>query len=703
MRNSSERTPLLHVQTSNSRSFLYDVASMYVKEGMGGRTIEPGWNESRLQTQIKAFKWLQLPYWNQVFMLCGFVHMSLLFFLHIASVRAVVHSIELFCVLVFVVDLVLYMNFVTWSKGLRKPWNISRCLVIFLIALDLLLRTIVPEFMAFARPLRPLVILFRRHTFRTMVTGCIKTLRHVFVVFIIMLFHIFFYGFLAFLLFSQPPNTVEDIHKPGESWAIPMHFNTLREAVYNMVIIHTSIVQLSAGLLGGHERGLLGVANDMFFLSFVFIGNLFFIRTIVAIAYRTFKAHFEVTSQRHAERRNHALGIVYTLLNQNGFIPLEVWNELYVRLRRGATARQGAYVYQMFADPSKPPSYVTLTQFMHMCSVSDFTVPESRGSVRDAMGVLFRKGFLLKCKRRSPIKVTYSGITLHILIAFSGFQLYKETSALLQCVGGETCADLWIWSQIGVFLLCIFLTESLCKMMSLGWRLYWEDPWNRIDVIANCAAPLIFISASHLPPEMQFNRVSKLVAALRLLRLLQLLSWTDRYQRLAFALTNGSGTLIRLVYFFISLLYIFAALGNQMFEFWLDATDPRLANMAWASVGDIYTFDDFISSFTCVYLIAFVNNWTVVMNATVAAMGPGYVIRTYAFFFGCRVAMELVFVPVIFGAVIETLANQFQAYEIEQQSKKNGGKTSDNSIDLVTIDPSVRSQLSSVDVFRLRA
>ena len=60
-------------------------------------------------------------------------------------------------------------------------------------------------------------------------------------------------------------------------------------------------------------------------------------------------------------------------------------------------------------------------------------------------------------------------------------------------------------------------------------------------MIANCSAPLIFISAYHLPPHMQFNRISKLIAALRLLRLLQLLAWTDRYQRLAYALTNGSG------------------------------------------------------------------------------------------------------------------------------------------------------------------
>ena len=97
--------------------------------------------------------------------------------------------------------------------------------------------------------------------------------------------------------------------------------------------------------------------------------------------------------------------------------------------------------------------------------------------------------------------VSYSSMVLHLCIILSGFQLYGETSALLRCFesmnspismrvaaalapsAAASCHSVWVWSRIGVALLCFFLTESGCKILSLGWQRFWADPWNRVDVI----------------------------------------------------------------------------------------------------------------------------------------------------------------------------------------------------------------------------
>jgi hypothetical protein len=41
------------------------------------------------------------------------------------------------------------------------------------------------------------------------------------------------------------------------------------------------------------------------------------------------------------------------------------------------------------------------------------------------------------------------------------------------------------------------------------------------------------------------------------------------------------------------------------------------------------------------------------------------------FFFGCRMIMELVVVPVVFGAVIETISAQLDIYDHGQQAEKD--------------------------------
>lgn len=120
---------------------------------------------------------------------------------------------------------------------------------------------------------------------------------------------------------------------------------------------------------------------------------------------------------------------------------------------------------------------------------------------------------------------------------------------------------------------------------------------------------------------------------------------------------NASGALLRLLYFFLAILYVFATVGNMLFAGKIVKNQPELR---WYQFGDVYNFDTFVSSLVCTYVTAFIANWTVIMDALIVGTNA---IAARVFFFSCRILFELVVVPVVFGAIIEQISGQLDLYD----------------------------------------
>jgi hypothetical protein len=74
-------------------------------------------------------------------------------------------------VCVYLWDLYRFFNYEGWSRGLSKPWNCTRLGVVLLIVVDMSTRLLFGlDGPIWSQPLRPFIILFRRHTLRTMFT-----------------------------------------------------------------------------------------------------------------------------------------------------------------------------------------------------------------------------------------------------------------------------------------------------------------------------------------------------------------------------------------------------------------------------------------------------------------------------------------------------------------------------------------------------
>lgn len=171
-------------------------------------------------------------------------------------------------------------------------------------------------------------------------------------------------------------------------------------------------------------------------------------------------------------------------------------------------------------------------------------------------------------------------------------------------------------------MLAFFMTEIALKVVLAGPAVYWKASlFNRADILLVLAA---FLGTVLEVGEVLDKRISAGLSFLRFLRLIRILRVIPGFGLTVSAFADTLPVLGQYVTVLLSSFYFFSIIGMSLFANKLTADNAAVAKSSYGLV-NYYTlnFDSLGGAFVCMFYLILLNDWPVLMEGTVAAIGRG--------------------------------------------------------------------------------
>lgn len=283
-----------------------------------------------------------------------------------------------------------------------------------------------------------------------------------------------------------------------------------------------------------------------------------------------------------------------------------------------------------------------------------------------------------------------------------------HASPSISAAAAQALSMYHMWYSIGVVLLLVFWVDMWMKVTCFGWKWYWSsDVFNIIDLCSNVLSVLCLLAERLRFLEMLLyhpttihmlcdtanvhrhnqsldgdgagldttgcsvsldtkkylaTRLSSIFAfcmALRLFRLVRIFQFTALYEKAASAF-SAYGVIFRLLYFFFSMVYVFAIIGQDIFGHVLVQDNTNLRGTGWWPFRSVLNYSSFMPAFNTVFNLITLASWTVVMDAAVKATSP----LACVYFFACRFVGELLFLPLFIGYILDVIVKEFADWDV---------------------------------------
>ncbi|XP_046400704.1 voltage-dependent T-type calcium channel subunit alpha-1I [Ischnura elegans] len=162
------------------------------------------------------------------------------------------------------------------------------------------------------------------------------------------------------------------------------------------------------------------------------------------------------------------------------------------------------------------------------------------------------------------------------------------------------------------FFTAVFILESVMKLVALGFRLYFKDRWNQLDVgiviLSIVGIVLEELESKIIPINPTIIRVMRV---LRIARVLKLLKMAKGIRALLDTVMQALPQVGNLGLLFFLLFFIFAALGVELFGK-LECSDKNPCQ----GLGEHAHFSNFGMAFLTLFRVATGDNWNGIMKDT---------------------------------------------------------------------------------------
>lgn len=681
------------------------ISALYVRDGLKGRSI----NYALDPSSLRLHQLFHGRAWRVLFLCAAAVHMALAFVEPVAPrsahpVRAgtalaervwTCVGVEGVCVAVYVADLVLLWATMRRSRvaseersraaketGTRaardtqasitptsragetgeiagatfwqSKWAVIRMAAVLLVVADVS-ASVASSFtvIRFSRPVRPLILVSRSTNVRKVFAGVLRTSTRAVPVFLLIAILISFFAFLGAAIYG-----------PDEAGA-SAHMQTIRKALYTFLLVQTSP---PAMLLVGEDLWARSPANEVFIVVFVLMGNLFLFKLVIAVAYKSYKEYTKAKMMGRVKKRQVAFRAAFKLIarDRGGPVPLVVAREDWMRLLRHLRPNlPESHADIMFEAVDKEhddlaDGFVPQKGFLQLCALVDVQFRKRRkvttdlDELREAGVRQFQKAIVLGSARH---RFVIADLVILCFVFLSFVQSYV--------VAQNQAAEQDHWRLVGLLVLGVFVVESLLRLFCYGPVRYWQNGFHRLDTFCNVVGIAYYFYAGLQPPiehQTVFN-VSLVVRAMRLTRIVQLWSMLLKIMR---TVDRVLPAVLRLFVVFVSLLYCFATVAENMYA---DKLDPEAAmpgqplhGTPWAAHAQQLTFQDFPSAMFTLFVTAMIGGWSMTMDA---AYSMTQSVGTYFFFFVFRISISMLFLPVFVGFVIEAFVTNYVVVEAE--------------------------------------
>ena len=188
---------------------------------------------------------------------------------------------------------------------------------------------------------------------------------------------------------------------------------------------------------------------------------------------------------------------------------------------------------------------------------------------------------------------------VHSIIATDWFDKLSITMIVLNMFvliayrANGSQAEMDFQSYAGYIFTVWYCLESLFLIIGMGWYLYWESMWNKIDFVVAWSGGLGAILPGILP--------SNIIRMVRFFRLLKVIQVFKGLRTLVLTAVSAIPGVINVSALSLLVIFIFACLGVSLFG---NDTGPFDGN----AIGEYSNFSNFQRAFTALF-IAFSGNW----------------------------------------------------------------------------------------------
>ncbi|XP_067946831.1 two pore channel protein 2-like isoform X2 [Watersipora subatra] len=229
-------------------------------------------------------------------------------------------SLELFCLIILLVDQILKTNFIGWERVKKSKWIIAAYVVCILSITDCLVYLMLSckESIRIRRMVRPFFVI-QRSTMVKKVWNCLRrTLPEIASVLLLLLIHLYFFTMFGMLLFptphlpNYPGNTLSSNNSPANQTLEDQYFRNFNTSFISLLVLLTTANNPDVMMPAYTQHRM----SALFFIVFLAIGLYCLMNMLTAVVYNQFKGYFKGSMTSSLFRRHLGIRAAFEMLRQ---------------------------------------------------------------------------------------------------------------------------------------------------------------------------------------------------------------------------------------------------------------------------------------------------------------------------------------------------------------------------------------------------
>jgi hypothetical protein len=650
-------------------------AAIYIMDSWTGHGTSHGVSHD----DVVTVRFLHNGVWDTLYMLCIVAYMFEALLSGDTFPLAWITIAELLCFACFSYDIYEFWKVEsgtsdddgnkTHERTWPEKWTVYRAGLIAFQLLDLVIFAFSgAKTVRFSKFSRPLLLVFRVPSLRRVLVGCLVAARRIMRVLLLITCAIAFFGFVGFVLFGQLESDAKNFSSP-------------------LTGMRTMLLILTAGgtVLGFMEP--LNAHSDnlasMYFILFTILVAIIFQKIVLATAYRSYKGYQKQKYFQSLSSTGRAAEAAFKIMAVDNRVSQSRWQSVFTELKGSSHPMVADTIFHTCdAEHSLVPGngFVEIDAFKELCNMAKHAESALKDlEIHEHHELTSYESFQLKLRKKLNLTVNLCGTAVEIVHAFVDFLVLGSIAQLYYSIKYPDDPG---WATVGVSILFVFTVEVVLKVAAFGWKKYISYAEHKLDFFC-VASGLIFFTWNAIAGGGGANAtLFSISLSIRTLRTLKFLWLSDTLTGLLYTIVKLADSLGKLLFILIIPMYMFAVIARAIF-FDSVTNNPNPANplhnpigkTPWYPFRNELNFSTGVSSLLTMFELATLGNWNMVLSAAESLSCESQWACTAAveiFFFGYRIIMTMIFVPILTGFLIESFVTNFDTYEKREHEKIYG-------------------------------
>ncbi|CDW82905.1 voltage-gated ion channel superfamily [Stylonychia lemnae] len=226
-----------------------------------------------------------------------------------------------------------------------------------------------------------------------------------------------------------------------------------------------------------------------------------------------------------------------------------------------------------------------------------------------------------------------------------------------------------ILDEINMAFSMVFMIEMIIKLLAFGFKAYFRDPFNVFDCVVVISS-LIDLFVSFLVDSSSGGAITAL-RGFRLIRIFKLAKAWKKFQNLLKTIGRTFKDISTFSILLFLFMFIYSLLGMEIFAYKVKVLPDQITLDDAHGSSPLANFDDFISSFTTVFIILTNDGWSAIYYNYYRATGPAV---STIFFISLIIIGQKVLLNLFLAILLENFDEQSLDQEIKEQYRKQKSK-----------------------------